>query len=74
MKKRERMALMLLFGFLLGIRNGYIALWKDEDPEPVRVFPYLASSLPERDRIALEQGIRIDNTTDLSRLLEDFLS
>ena len=30
---------LLLFGFLIGVHEGRIALWKDGSPEPWRVFP-----------------------------------
>lgn len=74
MTKRIQLYFSLLFLFILGSSDGFIALWKDSDPEPVRVFPYSIASLPEADRRALEQGIRIRSETDLTRLLEDYLS
>ena len=43
----------LIFGFLLGISDGYIALWKDGNPKPLEVFPYQARSLPIADQQAL---------------------
>lgn len=66
--------LSLFFVFILGSRNGYIALWKDSEPEPIRIFPYCVHSLPEADRQALERGIRITDETALKNLLEDYLS
>lgn len=74
MTKRIQLYFSLLFLFILGSSDGFIALWKDSNPEPVRVFPYSIASLPEADRQALEQGIRIETETDLTRLLEDYLS
>lgn len=74
MKCHRITSLLAAFGFLLGIHNGYIALWKDEDSEPVRVFPYRASLLPERDRNMLEAGIPIESENRLHSLLEDYLS
>lgn len=65
---------ILLTGFLLGVRGGYIALWKNDDPEPVKVFPYKVQMLPPKDRQRLEKGIKIENFADLSRILEDFMS
>ena len=65
---------IVLFGFLLGVHNGNIAIWKDDDPTPMRVFPYPAELLPKADKDALEKGIRIDSMEELGRLLEDFLS
>ena len=74
MIRRLSLYFSLMFLFILGCQDGYIALWKDSDPEPVRVFPYSASLLPEADRKALEQGIRIGSEEELARLLEDYLS
>ena len=64
----------LIFGFLLGISDGYIALWKEGNPKPLEVFPYQARSLPAADQQALERGIPIDSIEELNRLLEDYLS
>lgn len=51
-----------------------LALWQDEDPEPVAVFPYAVASLPPEDQEALFRGIVIKNEEDLRYRLEDFLS
>ena len=64
----------LIFGFLLGISDGYIALWKDGNADPVRVFPYKAETLPIADQQALESGIHLDSKMELVQLLEDYLS
>ena len=60
--------------FLLGSHRGYLALWKEDCPEPFQIFPLDISDLPEADRKALEQGIPARSETELSSLLEDFLS
>ena len=74
MRKRSCMYFSLIFLFILGCRDGMIALWKDGNPEPVRIFPYSAAVLPEADRQALERGIPIGDNGMLARLLEDYLS
>ena len=74
MKLRRYWYLALVFGFILGIRDGNIALWKDGSSEPVRVFPYRAELLPRADQAALENGIYIEKKEDLMALLEDYLS
>ena len=74
MKRKILTHILLVFGFLLGISEGKIALWKDGRAEPVRVFPYRAELLPEADQKALQEGIVIRNDRDLQRLLEDYLS
>lgn len=74
MKKCLQRYLSLIFLFILGSHNGYIALWRDGNPEPAEVFPYCVASLPEADQNALKQGIEIENEESLLRLLEDYLS
>lgn len=65
---------ILLIGFLLGIHEGKIALWENGSKEPVKVFPYYASMLPEPDQKALEKGIVVPDSHRLNKLLEDYLS
>lgn len=67
-------ALALALGFLLGIQDGRIALWKDGQAQPVEIFPIPANMLPEADQKALKEGITIENSSELNRILEDFLS
>ena len=74
MKKISNFICIVCLGFLLGIHNGQIALWQDEDPQPVKIFPYSAQMLPVADRRALEEGIRFESKEDLIRLMEDYLS
>lgn len=73
-RKRRFQGLLLAFGFILGSYNGYIALWRDTGPDPIRVFPYSVSSLPQSDQQALERGIELHSREELLRLLEDYLS
>ncbi len=65
---------LLLMGFLLGIHEGRVALWKDGIDTPWRIFPYPAAVLPSETQAELKQGIRIDTMEDLDRLLENLLS
>ncbi len=74
MKKIRCFYYALLLGFLLGVSDGYIALWKDGISQPVRVFPYRAEILPIIDQRALEKGIHLDEGSGLAQLLEDYLS
>ena len=73
MKRYHHLSILFLFGFLLGVHQGKVALWKDDDPKPVRVFPYSAQLLPPADRQALEEGIRFESEEDLMRLIKDYL-
>jgi hypothetical protein len=74
MRKGKILVFLLLAGYLLGIHDGKIALWKNEDPELIRVFPYRAELLPPADQHALQNGIPIEDAHHLSRLLQDYLS
>ena len=74
MKKPHIVYCLLLAGYLIGIHKGNIALWKGQDAEPYRVFPYKASNLPAADQKLLEKGIPIDSDSELAKLLEDYLS
>ena len=73
-KTKQFLAACLIFGFLLGIQDGNIALWEDGKSDPIRVFPYSADNLPPADRAVLEKGIHLDNKLQLIRLIEDYLS
>ncbi len=66
--------LALIFTFLLGCRDGFVALWKIPEEEPVYVFPYSITSLPPADRQKLETGIKVETNQELMELLEDYLS
>ena len=74
MKTKRILCNLLMFGFLLGIYEGKIALWKDNKKDPIRVFPYSASSLPEKDRQALEKGVHFKNLTELKQFAQEYLS
>ena len=74
MKKQKILASVLLFGFLLGIYEGKVAVWKDGKKEPVRVFPYSVSMLPEKDQKRLESGLHFNSIGELKEFIEDYLS
>lgn len=66
--------LTLIFTFLLGCHEGFVALWKPPAEEPAAVFPYAVTSLPQADQQWLKKGIEIPNSDALMALLEDYLS
>lgn len=74
MKRLSFLYCILVIGFILGVRNGYIALWQEGKADPVKIFPYRASMLPEDDQKALKNGIRIPESSELERLLQDYMS
>ena len=64
---------LLLTGFLLGINEGRIALWKYEDPHPFAVFPYYAGLLPQDLQDNLKNGIQFDDENQIVEILRDYL-
>lgn len=66
--------LALIFTFLLGCKDGFIALWKIPQDQPAYIFPYSIASLPPEDRARLHKGIRLESREELMKLLEDYLS
>lgn len=65
---------VFLLGLYLGMHNGNLALWRDGNTEPEKVFPIKVALYPKIDQAALEKGIPIEDTEGLKKLLEDFLS
>jgi hypothetical protein len=51
-----------------------VALLSDSNAEPIKIVPYSAASLPEADQQLLEKGIPINNSRELTSLLEDYFS
>ena len=74
MKKQKILTNIVLLGFILGIHEGQVALWKDNQKKPMKVFPYQASMLPEADQKRLEKGIHVESLSELYKLVEDYLS
>ncbi len=70
---KQHLAAILLAGFLLGIRSGHVALWKQDDPQPLQVFPWSANMLPRKIRIALERGLFVEEDSDIGRLIADMI-
>ena len=70
----RKTGIFLILGLLLGIYEGKIAIWHDDDPSPARVFPYSVSSLPPQEQEALRRGIKVSDKQELGELLEDYLS
>ena len=72
---RQRLSSAALALYLvLGCWKGYVALFESGSEEPRQIFPYQVSSLPPADQTALEEGIRVQDQEELTRLMEDFLS
>lgn len=74
MKLNKIFTNLVILGFILGVHEGRIALWKDNQSKPMKVFPYQASMLPEADQKRLEKGIHVESLSELYQLVEDYLS
>ena len=72
--RSRQIYLTLLFLFLVGNHKGFIALWTDMKDDPVCVYPYSIASLPPADQKTLNEGIFLESESELSQILEDFLS
>lgn len=72
--KHQITAMVLLAMFLLGNHKGYLALWKEDRPEPFQIYPVKVDTLPPEDQAALDKGVPARSELELSSLLEDFLS
>ncbi len=62
------------YRFYVVVKNGYVVVY-NSDLKSVYDYTYIeAENLPEEDRIALSQGIYVDNIDDLYALLESYTS
>ena len=64
---------LLLIGYL-GIHQGNIAFWNNNQNEPAIIYPYRAALFPDADQQALQNRIPLSSQEVLNRLLEDYLS
>lgn len=74
-KLSERFTMTALaLNFLLGVKGDYLALWENDDPEPVEIFySCQVSRLPPADQILLHRGIKAEDQQALTAVLEDYL-
>lgn len=70
---RNLCSMALAMGFLLGIQNGKLTLWRDGQAHPEQVYDIRADSLPPADQLQLRRGIRVETRQELWLLLENYL-
>lgn len=58
--------------WIVGIWQGYVAVFRENADLPETVLDMPVSALPEPDRSALEQGIPVSDGQALAALLEDY--
>lgn len=73
-RKEKFLTFLLSCAILLGVHGGRVAVWLGDDPQPKKVFPCPVSVLPDDQRRALEQGIRVESIQQLEQMLEAYLS
>lgn len=54
--------------------NGRIAVFENDNSYPQSVYDSYTSVLPETDQRRLQEGIVVNNTADLQRIIEDYTS
>ena len=67
-------AMILLAGFLLGLHDGRLTLWREGTVHPEQIYDIRADSLPPADQIKLRRGIRVESREELWEILENYLS
>lgn len=74
MKPTRYTYLALILAILLGSHKGFLALWRQGEDAPLRVYPLRIDTLPPADQKLLEEGIPVENEGQLAQLLEDYWS
>lgn len=64
---------VLILGFLLGIHDGRVTVWRDGSSHPEQIYDIPVDSLPPADRLLLRRGIRANTREELWLILENYL-
>lgn len=54
--------------------NGKIAVYNENMDKPIKTTDSSVDSLPEIDRALIQKGIKVEDKTELRKLLEDYCS
>ena len=73
-RTKTRAAMVLLAGFLLGLHDGRLTLWREGTVHPEQIYDIRGDSLPPADQIKLRRGIRVESREELWEILENYLS
>ncbi|MBR5201979.1 MAG: BofC C-terminal domain-containing protein [Clostridia bacterium] len=60
--------------YILSEYNGKIAVFKNQERIPIDIYDIYVTTLPQHDRVLLENGIRIETPDELQKLIEDYTS
>lgn len=74
MRRGPLISIILLLTLYLGLSDGYLAIFRKGEAQPMQVLPYHSSLFPQEDRQALRDGIPFASEAELNKLLEDFTS
>ena len=66
------LSLFLCFGFLLGLRGEWVALWREGEAHPEQIYDIRADTLPPADRLQLRRGIRMESREEVWAVLENY--
>lgn len=54
--------------------QGKIAVFDNKSRLPLNIFDTYVSTLPQHDRMLLEEGIKVQSTEELQKIIEDYTS
>ena len=54
--------------------QGKIAIFKGDESVPIEIYDVYVSTLPQHDRLLLEQGITVETPKELQKIIEDYTS
>ena len=74
MQLAKKLSILLVLSLYLGLSNGRLAIYSQNDLTPLQTLPYNVSLFSAEDRNRLEKGIPFSTAAELSRLLEDYTS
>ena len=60
--------------YTVKVYQGKVAIFNNKSNLPLNIFDTYVSTLPQHDRMLLEEGITIENTEELQRIIEDYTS
>ena len=61
-------------GYTLKEYNGQLAIYKNDETTPFKVYEIQVNTLPEHDKNNLQNGICVKNENELNQLISDFTS
>ena len=60
--------------YILKDTDGYLGVYRSDSPTPIMILDTHISLLPEYDRVQLAKGVYAKDYSELTRLIEDYIS